>query len=87
MYPRRMVLDFEGRRLQGARPFAVFDTKDGAWTWYSNQPHLCCVKFKRLCAGVVSTSVLVVQLSGFWRMIWRDKSSPARFCPLHPPMS
>lgn len=35
MFPRHMVLDFEGRRLQGARPFAFFETKDGAWTWHS----------------------------------------------------
>jgi para-aminobenzoate synthetase component 1 len=39
MFPRRMVLDFEGRRLQGARPFAVFETKGGAWTWHSEWPH------------------------------------------------
>jgi para-aminobenzoate synthetase component 1 len=34
-----MVLDFEGRRLQGVRPFAVFETKDGAWTWHSERAH------------------------------------------------
>jgi hypothetical protein len=39
MFPRRMVLDFEGRRLQGARPFAVFETRGGAWTWHSELSH------------------------------------------------
>jgi para-aminobenzoate synthetase component 1 len=39
MFPRHMVLDFEGRRLQGARPFAVFETKGGAWTWHSELPN------------------------------------------------
>ena len=33
MFPHRAFLDFKGRRLQGARPFAVFETTDGAWTW------------------------------------------------------
>ena len=33
MFPRRAFLDFQGRRLQGARPFAVFETTDGAWNW------------------------------------------------------
>ena len=28
-----LLLDFDGRRLQGARPFAVFESKDGAWQW------------------------------------------------------
>ena len=37
----QLVLDFNGRRLQGARPFAVFEAKDGAWKWqaeYSGFP-------------------------------------------------
>ncbi|HVF10350.1 MAG TPA: aminodeoxychorismate synthase component I, partial [Abditibacteriaceae bacterium] len=41
MLPSRLVLDFNGRRLQGARPFAVFEAKNGAWTWqaeYSGFP-------------------------------------------------
>ena len=33
MFPRHAFLDFEGRRLLGARPFAVWETRDGAWTW------------------------------------------------------
>ena len=33
MFPRRLILDFDGRRLQGARPFAVFESKNGAWNW------------------------------------------------------
>src|SRR5690606_25686027 len=28
-----LLLDFDGRRLQGARPFAVFEAKDDAWTF------------------------------------------------------
>ena len=28
-----LILDFDGRRLQGARPFAVFESKNGAWNW------------------------------------------------------
>jgi para-aminobenzoate synthetase component I len=37
MFPRRLFLDFEGRRLQGARPFAVWESSDGAWTWHSSR--------------------------------------------------
>lgn len=33
MFPRHAFLDFEGRRLLGARPFAVWETRDGAWNW------------------------------------------------------
>jgi aminodeoxychorismate synthase component I len=33
MFPRHAFLDFEGRRLLGARPFAVWETRDGTWTW------------------------------------------------------
>lgn len=33
MFPRHAFLDFEGRRFLGARPFAVWETRDGAWTW------------------------------------------------------
>ncbi len=33
MFPRHAFLDFGGRRLQGARPFAVFETSDGDWHW------------------------------------------------------
>ncbi len=36
MFPRRMVLDFQGRRLSGARLFAILNAKDGAWTWTSD---------------------------------------------------
>jgi len=36
MFPRRLILDFDGRRLQGARPFAVFESKNGAWNWTCN---------------------------------------------------
>jgi len=28
-----LVLDFDGRRFQGARPFAVFESNRGAWNW------------------------------------------------------
>ena len=35
MFPRHAFLDFEGRRLLGARPFAVWETRDGTWTWTS----------------------------------------------------
>jgi para-aminobenzoate synthetase component 1 len=31
-----LQLDFDGRRLQGARPFAVFESKNGAWRWNAN---------------------------------------------------
>ncbi|HEX8833360.1 MAG TPA: hypothetical protein VF719_04130, partial [Abditibacteriaceae bacterium] len=30
MLPQHLTLSFEGRHLQGARPFAVFESKDGA---------------------------------------------------------
>ena len=30
---RHLLLDFEGRRLRGVRPFALLQAKDGAWTW------------------------------------------------------
>ncbi|HVF84956.1 MAG TPA: aminodeoxychorismate synthase component I [Abditibacteriaceae bacterium] len=33
MFPRHAFLDFEGRRLSGARPFAVWETRDGKWSW------------------------------------------------------
>ncbi len=36
MFPRNLVLDFDGRRLQGARPFAVFESRNGAWKWTAN---------------------------------------------------
>ena len=29
----KLILDFDGRRLQGARPFAVFESNRGAWKW------------------------------------------------------
>ena len=41
MLPSQLILDFNGRRLQGARPFAVFEAKNGAWAWdrqYSELP-------------------------------------------------
>jgi para-aminobenzoate synthetase component 1 len=31
-----LLLDFDGRRLQGVRPFAVFESKNGAWRWHAN---------------------------------------------------
>lgn len=39
MTPRHLILDFAGRRLQGLRPFATFESKDGAWTWQSDLAH------------------------------------------------
>ena len=32
----QLLLDFDGRRLQGAWPFAVFESKNGAWRWSAN---------------------------------------------------
>jgi aminodeoxychorismate synthase component I len=34
----RLLLDFEGRRLQGARPFGIFESKGGAWHFASTLP-------------------------------------------------
>lgn len=28
-----LILDFDGRRLQGLRPFALFEARGGAWQW------------------------------------------------------
>lgn len=33
-----LILDFDGRRLQGARPFAVFESQGGAWNWSGDAP-------------------------------------------------
>jgi aminodeoxychorismate synthase component I len=34
MFARELILDFDGRRLRGARPFARFEAKEGTWTWH-----------------------------------------------------
>ena len=36
MLARRLILDFEGWRLHGVRPFAQFNAKDGRWTWHTS---------------------------------------------------
>lgn len=33
MIPHHVFLDFEGRRLSGVRPFAVWETRGGDWSW------------------------------------------------------
>jgi hypothetical protein len=37
MHTMNLMLDFEGRRLRGARPFAVFESRAGAWRWQSER--------------------------------------------------
>ncbi len=34
MQPRQMILDFDGQRLVGGQPFAVFEAKNGAFRWH-----------------------------------------------------
>ncbi len=36
MFPSRLILDFEGRRRQGVRPFACFESCNGAWEWQTS---------------------------------------------------
>jgi hypothetical protein len=84
---RRIVLDFEGRRLQGARPFAVFETKDGAWTWHSGRSHFPYRNGAGNVLGEVQAALrwcrehlsIHVRRLVFCRMTWRDKLNRARF--------
>ena len=51
-----LLLDFDGRRLQGVRPFAVFEAKNDAWSFHSlpdnSQPvrEAPCGAWNALCA-------------------------------------
>jgi para-aminobenzoate synthetase component 1 len=39
MFARRLQLDFDGRCLNGLRPFAQLDIKNGAWSWQVAASH------------------------------------------------
>lgn len=51
MFARELILDFDSRRRRGARPFARFEAKDGAWQWHHQTPDF---PFRDGCGDVLA---------------------------------
>jgi hypothetical protein len=84
MFPLRAFLDFEGRRLQGARPFAVWEICDGAWTWQSENHNFPfqsgrgdALSELRNALRLFKTNTLSAPQLAFWVTNWRDRLNPA----------
>jgi para-aminobenzoate synthetase component 1 len=92
MFARHLILDFEGRRRQGARPFATFQSRDGAWTWQTNRKGFpfrdgsgdVVAEMQRALRWCRSQSTLGAAI-GFWSYDFARHLEPRAFALPAPP--
>lgn len=99
MFARELILDFDGHRRRGTRPFARFEAKDGAWTWHLNQHHdVLDFPFKNGRGDVLAQLQSALQWCrahrstlgaaiGFWSYDFARQLEPRAFGPSSIPIS
>jgi aminodeoxychorismate synthase component I len=87
-----LILDFDGRRLQGARPFAVFESKNGAWSWsadsalpFQNGSGDVLGEIRRALRWVGSTPNTSGAAIGFFSYDFARQLEPRAFAKNSPP--
>jgi aminodeoxychorismate synthase component I len=88
----QLILDFEGRRLRGVRPFASFESCDGAWTWQSRRASFpfrngqgdAVAEMQRALQWCSAQSTLGAAI-GFWSYDFARQLEPRVFSSTRPP--